>query len=302
LVSSNHTMKPHARSGRAMGLFASLGLLGVCIQAATVQAQQLDAALPRAPNGYWSTGKPRLFVSARNELGAPYAKPYFSAGYGMPHWIWTGVDVNAIMTMEFVQAYAGVRASSPILDFAFGVRDTASFGKHMLVPADRYTKLDLLDGPGPIAHYWAWEAEAVAIAPLPHAAVVADFVIVRTLDVPKGREIYEESYRAIVKNPLFYVLRAAAVARFLNEDCLKVGVLSEFVFGTGRDKPVVRVGPAGSLQVTDHLEVNAVLTLAVSSPDDLGLSLGAYGVAGVRYRWATGESDPKWPWQGQIIP
>jgi hypothetical protein len=97
-------------------------------------------------------------------------------------------------------------------------------------------------------------------------------------------------------------LRVAAVARFLNEQSLKVGVLSEYVFGTGRGKVVVRLGPAGSLQLTDHIEINATLTLAVSGPDHLGLVLGAYGVAGIRYRWATGERQPKLPWSGAVIP
>ena len=43
--------------------------------------------------------------------------------------------------------------------------------------------------------------------------------------------------------------------------------------------------------------------------DQLGLShaqsgmvLGAYGVAGVRYRWATGETRPELPWAGDFIP
>jgi hypothetical protein len=279
-----------------------LSIIATWALAAQVHAQESANNTARPENGYWSAGKPRLFVAARPELGTPYAKPYVSLGYGMPHWIWTGIDVNAIATFEFVQAYAGVRAATPILDLAFGMRDTASYGKPFLSPADSFSHSAVVDAPGAKARYWAWEAEAVAVAPLPHSGVIADFIMVRTLDVPKGEYVYDESYRAVVKNPLFYVLRVAAVARFLNEDSFKVGVLSEFVFGTGRDKPVVRVGPAGALQLTDHLEINAALTLAVSSPDDLGLALGAYGVAGVRYRWATGEPDPKLPWRGNIIP
>jgi len=42
--------------------------------------------------------------------------------------------------------------------------------------------------------------------------------------------------------------------------------------------------------------------MAVYSPDDLGLALGAYGVAGLRYQWATGERAPKAPWAGHFIP
>ena len=176
-------------------------------------------------------------------------KPYFSAGYGLPHWIWAGVDVNAISTLEFIQGYAGVRASTPLLDLAFGVRDTLSFGKPFLAPAASFTRDDVLDASGPKARYWAWEAEVVAVAPLPHSALLLDFIAVRTLDVPAQTYVYEESYRAVVAKPLFAVLRIAAVARLMREDALKVGVLTEYVFGTGRDKNVVRVGPAGVLQL-----------------------------------------------------
>jgi hypothetical protein len=235
-------------------------------------------------------------------VGTPYLKPYLSFGYGMPHWIWAGVDVNAITTLEFAQVYAGVRASSPIVDLAFGVRDTKSFGKPFLVPAGSFVRDDVLGGDSPGSRYWAWEAEAVAVLPLPYSALLFDFIAVRTLDVPDNRYLYEESYRAVVAKPFFAVLRVAAVARLLRDDALKVGVLSEWVFSTGRGRDVLRVGPAGALTLTDHLEALATLTLAAVSPDSLGLSLGAYGVAGLRYRWATGEPRAELPWKGELVP
>lgn len=261
-----------------------------------------EAEHERPKNGYWSVGEPRWFVSAKPELGTPYAKPYISFGYGMPHWLWTGIDINSIVTPDLLQVYGGVRASSPILDLAFGIRDTWSFGKHFLTPAPSYSADDLSRGPLPIARYWAWEAEAVAVAPLPHAALIADFILVHTLDVPAATNLFEESYRAVISDSLFCTLRIAAVARLLREESLRAGVLGEVVFETGRDRPVYRIGPALSLQLTDHLEANAVLTLAVSSPDRLGLVTGAYGVAGLRYRWATGEPKPKAPWSGMFLP
>jgi hypothetical protein len=256
----------------------------------------------RPENGYWSEGEPRFFISTKSDLGTPYLKPYFSAGYGLPHWIWAGVDVNSITTLEFTQIYGGVRASTPILDLAFGVRDTWSFGKPFLEPAQSFSRSDVLDAPGDKARYWAWEAEVVAIAPLPHSALVADFIANRTLDVPAGKYVYDESYRAVVAKPFFAIMRVAAVARLLNEDALKIGVLGEYVFENGRDSNVFRIGPAGALQITDHLEAQGTLTLCAYSPDNLGLTLGAYGVAGLRYRWATGERDPKLPWRGMVIP
>src|SRR6266545_5193816 len=179
----------------------------------------------RPENGYWSVGEPRFFVSTRTEAGVPYTKPYFSAGYGMPHWIWTGVDVNSILTMDCLQLYGGVRAATPIVDLAFGIRDTWSWDKPLLSRRPSFNNSDLSGPAGERARYWAYEAEAVSVIPLPHAAIVGDFIAVGALDVPKGAYFYDESYRAISANSLFFVMRVAAVARFLNENSLKVGVL-----------------------------------------------------------------------------
>jgi hypothetical protein len=256
----------------------------------------------RPENGYWSVGKPRWFVSAKPEAGAIFLKPYVSFGYGMPHWIWAGLDFNTIVTSEMFQAYAGVRAATPILDLAFGVRDTWSFSKRFVEPADSYSRYSVYDSPGAVARYWAWEAEAVAIAPLPHSALLANLIVVGMLDVPEGQAVYDESYRGVINDSVYFALRVAAVARLLRESALKVGVLSEFLLGTGRDQAVVRIGPAGSLQLTDHFEINAMATLVVSSPDSLGLSLGTYAMAGVKYRWATGETRAALPWSEPVIP
>jgi hypothetical protein len=254
------------------------------------------------PNGYWSVGEPRWFLAARPEIGTPYAKPYLSVGYGMPHWLWLGVDVNAILTLEMAQAYAGVRASAPVLDLALGIRDTWSFDKGSMLPAQRFTREDVFDENLQRSRYWALEAEGVGIVPLPYAGLIANVIVVRTLDVPEDRYIYDESYRAIVAKPLFVTLRLAAVARFFNEYSVRVGALTEHVFETGRSEPVWRVGPIASVQITDHLEAMAGFTIAVASPDDLGLSLGAYGTGGLRWRWATEEEKPEAPWQGRFIP
>jgi hypothetical protein len=256
---------------------------------------------PRPVNGYWSEGVPRWFVSSKSDVGGVYVKPYLSVGYGLPHWIWLGADLNAITTLEFAQVYTGARASSPILDFAFGVRDTYSYGKTFLDPQVTFVADDVTR-PGSNARYWAWEAEGVAVAPLPHSAILVNYVAVGMIDVPEDRYVYEESYRAIVASAFFRGFRAAVVLRVLGEDALKIGVLSELITSTGRSRSVFRKGPAAALQLTDHVEMLGTLSVALASPDRLGLALGAYGVAGFRYRWATGESAPKWPWKGLRVP
>jgi hypothetical protein len=262
-----------------------------------------EAVVPevRPENGYWSESHARWFISTKSDLGL-YLKPYFSAGFGMPHWIWAGMDVNGIVTSELSQVYVGARAASPVFDLAFGVRDTLSWDKPFLLPQATYTANDVLNADGSRARYWAWEAEVVGIAPLPYSAILLNVIAVGMLDVPRDRYVYDESYRAIIGSQSYQILRAATVARLLREDALKVGLLYELLVSAGREKDVFRLGPAASLQLTDHLEAVAALSIAVHSPDSLGLLLGTYGLAGLRYRWATGERKPEFPWRGRLVP
>lgn len=277
-------------------------LLGVSPRLARAVEPNATAPGKRPEYGYFSLGEPRWFISSQSDLGTPYLKPFLSAGYGMPHWIWAGVDVNAVLTMEMVHTYAGLRASSPLLDLSFGVRDTWSFYRPLLVPAATYSYSDVQDAPGGNARYAVWEAEAVGVVPLPHSALIADLIAVKMLDLPASRYVYEESYRAVVADGLYAVLRLIAVARLLNEDALKIGAMGEHLFGTGHGKPVSRLGPVVILQLTDHLQALGTITFPIISPDTLGPILGSYAIAGLRYRWATGELDPKLPWEGPLIP
>lgn len=283
-----------------MAAVAAIAIAGLPSRAWAVAAAEPPLEF-RPANGYWSKGAPRWFVSSKSDLGALYLKPYFSVGYGLPHWMWAGVDVNATTTIEFGQVYGGVRASLPVLDLAFGVRDALSYWKNFLDPQATYVSADL-GGPGKNARYWAWEAEAVGIIPLPHSAILLNYIAVGLPDLPPDKYLYEETYRAIVADRFFQVFRVAAVARLLREDALKVGVLTELITSTGRGQNVFRMGPAAALQLTDHLEALGTLSVAVSSPDRLGLTLGAYGLAGLRYRWATGEPAPRLPWRGPMVP
>jgi hypothetical protein len=296
------------RRARSLLLISAAWVFTAVAHAAPPESPESDEAPTPAPtaegsrpeNGYWSVGDPRWFVSTKSDLGL-YAKPYFSAGYGMPHWIWAGIDVNAISTIEMGQVYAGVRGATPVFDLAFGFRNTYAYGKPFLEPRSTYSSDQVDDAPGQNAHYWAWEADAVGFVPLPHSAIMLEFIAVGVLDAPRDRYLYEESYRLVIGDSNYMVWRAATVARILKEDALKVGLLYEWLVATGRDQNVFRMGPAFSFQITDHLEAVGCLSVVLHSPDSLGLVLGSYGLAGLRYRWATGERVPELPWRGALI-
>jgi hypothetical protein len=223
-------------------------------------------------------------------------------GYGMPNWISATVEASSIVTLDLGQVAGTIRATLPILDLSLLIRDTWSWDKPWLNPADSYTRHTVIDAPGPNARYTALEGEVDAIAPLPHAALVAAFIFVKVLDAPPNKYLYEENYRVVTRNTLFYVLRLAAVARFFGENSAKLGLLSELAVHTGRDGVVFRMGPIVAVQLTDHLQAQAGATVMLSSPDHLGLTLGAYGVAGIQLKYATGEPKPALPWNEKFIP
>ena len=111
-----------AAPGRCRRACLAVCTLALCALALPVHAQAPTehATDPnyRPENGYWSEGVLRWFVSTKSELGTVYTKPYFSFGYGLPHWIWAGVDVNAILTTSVAEVYAGARVTSPVLDLS----------------------------------------------------------------------------------------------------------------------------------------------------------------------------------------
>jgi hypothetical protein len=275
---------------------------GALAQSQDTKPDQSTEKEKRPENGYWSEGTPRFFLATRTELGLPYAKPYFSVGYGLPHWIWAGIDVNAIITMEVIEVFGGLRLASPVFDVSYGIRDNWSFGKSFLPKVDTYNSSIVFNSPGPRVQYWASELDALALIPLPYSALGVNFVMVHVFDLPANSALYEESYRLVTHTKTFYMLRFVALARIMNESAVRFGVLTEYGFGTGRSEGVWRVGPIFSVQLTDHLQFNGGVTVKVASPDALGLTLGAFGTAGFRYTWATGERRPELPWKGELIP
>lgn len=301
-------MRRHLATALRLCLGLGLGIAGLALLAGPAHAVEISAPVtPSAAklppeNGPYSVGPPRWFVSTKSDLGIGYAKPYFSFGYGMPHWIWAGIDLSAVTTYEMAQPYAGIRGATPVFDLAVGLRHTWSFTRPLLDPDDKYSEAEVERAGGDSAKYWAWEVEVVGILPLPHSALIGNLAAVGFLDTPSEKYVYDESYRTIIASTTYSVLRLGAVARLLNRKALKLGVIADYVFQNGREKNVVRAGPVFALSLTDHTEVLGVLTSVIESPDALGFFLGSYGVLGLRYRWATGESDPELPWAGPLIP
>lgn len=243
----------------------------------------------------WSDGEPRLFVSARLELGL-YMKPQVAVGYGKPYWLWVGMEAYPMSTLSFGAGYAGVRAVLPFADLRVGARDTFSYYRTFLTPADRFVAgdVDSLHG-GLNARYATLEAELVTALPIPTGYVVFSVAAYDAFDAPREKYLYEESLRGVMRPPYIAGGRLAYVMGFGRADFVKIGLLGEAVLLVGREATIWRVGPVAEITLTDHLDAQAALTGVVSSPDALGTWDGPFGVLGLVYRWASGDPHPAFP-------
>lgn len=242
----------------------------------------------------WDQGHARPFVAARIDAGPTYGKALVALGYGRPHWIWAGVEAFPIITTDFEAAYAGVRASLPFFDVAFGYRQNRSFTHGALAPAATYTKGDVDNAPGSRTRYLAWELEISGVLPIAHGFAVFAVNVDKVLDPPAGMNLFEESTRVVIAPPWVYETRLGWVYSF-GDGTFKAGAIGEYLVVPGRPYNVIRAGPALLYTLTEHLELLGFLTVPVASPDSLGPILGAFGTGGIRYKWATGEARPAFP-------
>jgi hypothetical protein len=111
------------------------------------------------------------------------------------------------------------------------------------------------------------------------------------LDAPDGQAVFSEFFRYTAHEPRVFLCHTAWWWRFL-EDSLLVGPAADLAVTPGRD-PVVRVGGAVLLALGPHLSIDVIGTLPVTSPDpQLGALFQAWGIAVLRWKWATGDPRP----------
>lgn len=249
-----------------------------------------DAPSERPPglDGHWSHGEPRPFVSGRVDAGVPYVKPQVAVGYGKPHDTFVAVEAFGITTNTFGAGYVGARFELPFLWVTAGGRYTSSYVRSFLDPRASFTAADVEARNGKDARYWAFDVDVGGYLPAPRGAIIWNALATGVAGAP-GAFLFEESARAVIAAPWVFTGRLGYVALVGPKGVGKVGVLGELIHVPGRDAQIGRVGPIVSVKLTDHLDALAALTLVVSSPDRLGPTLGAWGVGGLRWSWATGD-------------
>jgi hypothetical protein len=276
-----------------------LTLAAFCALGAALVPALAHADAPGAPAppklGYWADTTPRWFVAGRLE-GGLYLKPQIFLGYGQPHWIWAGVEAYPVTTATFAGGYAGLRFSLPIFDVKLGVRDSFSFNRSYLAPKAAYVASDVSHAHDhPHVRYTTAEGTLNGVVPLPGSYLILAVDAYYLPDVPAGFDMYEEALRVVTRAPWLVGSKLAYVVRLGENGFIKVGGLGEAIAVPKRDAVTLRVGPAGLVNLTDHLDLLFALSLPVASPDRLGIFEGSWGVLGVSYAWATGDEHPHFP-------
>jgi hypothetical protein len=286
---SRPAWKKTARSCAAFGFSALLGH-----RSALAEPKAELQPAEKTKLSYWEDGDPRWFAASRTELGL-YAKQQIAVGYGMPYWANTSVEAFVMSTTSFAAGYAGLRGSLPFLDLRIGARDTYAYSRSFLPVKDHYDSADVSEPRGPRARYLSLETELTATLPAFAGYIFPVVTIYRIVDAPEGQYLFDESLRGILKPPWIMGFRLGYVKNFGHDDFLKAGVLVEYIVLPGRPDNIVRVGPAATVKLTDHLDAQGTITFVIASPDSLGIWSGPFGVLGVVYRWATGDKHPAFP-------
>jgi hypothetical protein len=263
---------------------ASLCLVFGLSLAAPARAQQ--AAEPQKKYSAWQSEEYTPFIASASDLGIVYFRPHLTAGWGAPFWQFVGVDAYAISTNSFAAGYVGWRASLPWLDVQWGYRRTYAYNRQFLTPRDKYDDGDLdLPEDGERSSYEVIELEITPAVPLFGGAAFAE-IHPMWIFAPRDRHVYEEVLRAVADSYFAMRTRLGYVYSFGTDGNIKVGGMVEYVVLPQRPGNVTRVGPVALISVSKSLEILGTTTIPISSPDDLGIYQGSYGLLGIRYRFA----------------
>ncbi|HEX6766535.1 MAG TPA: hypothetical protein VF103_13675 [Polyangiaceae bacterium] len=239
---------------------------------------------------YWELGRTRPFLAGNIELGYPYLRPRFTAGYGRPFWSWVGAEAYPVLAFGGVGQYFGVGAAIPGFTLRGGGRFFFPFSRTLLVPSDHYTRADLDLAQGPKAEYLAYEGEATWTAPLFAGSIYGVLTGYRVSRVPPDYYFFEDNLKVVMKPPYVWRGRLGYLLALSRNGAIRVGIAGDVIGLPGRDEFVVRAGFLGSVSISAELEAQVSLIPVLVSPDSLGIAGGDFGQLGIRYRFATGST------------
>lgn len=256
------------------------------LQTAHLAAQSADdLAEPDAlPSAHWSEAKARPFLAGIVDVGG-LVRGKLMVGYGKPHWMWAGVEAEAVSTSELGLSSVRARIALLIADLAVAYRRTWAYRRGWLTREDSYSDADLLGEPKAAYHSldtWLW-----GIIPVGDGYFDWELEAIRVYGVPRGLDVYEEWLRVPARPPWLVATRLGYAHTFLRGR-LALGALGEWI-KPGERGSWYRAGPLASYAFSSHWDLSGLLTLEVQSPDQLGWFNGVWGTLRARYRFATGE-------------
>jgi len=243
---------------------------------------------------YWEHGRTRPFLGGSVEVGFPYFRPRFAAGYGRPFWSWLGVEAYPALSLGGLGQYFGAAAGVPGLTLRGGGRYFYPFSRSLLTPRAHFTRTDIESVDGPKGDYFALEGEVAATAPLFSGSVFGVLTGYRVSQVLPNYYVFEENLKVVMEPPYVWRARLGYLVALSRNGAIRVGGAGEIIGLPGREEFVIRAGLLASVSISAQLEAQVSLIPVLVSPDTLGLAGGDFGQLGVRYRFATDSTpDPE---------
>lgn len=275
--------------GAALALWASQAFADDAVPAAAPATDPTELR----PGTYWDHQVPRLFVAGHVAVGG-LNRLMLATGYGRPHWLWGGLQFEAMTTTEFGAVYGGLELELLLVNLAVGLRNTWSYSKVSPAVTSSYTEAMVYDDPTrPRAQYQSLDVGLWGYVPagptLGYWEATGSWLPFK----PKDSAVFEEFLRFTLTQSTGGLLRLLWGVRLWNER-ITVGPMVELVGSPGRGA-MVRVGAGLMFVATRHLSVKLNLAVPVISPDQMGWFTQSFAVARLTWSWASGE--PQWGWR-----
>ncbi len=270
-------------------------LAGAVLLLAPSLAAEGSEADPTIESGTssWRGGPARPFVSSAVDVGFRYFRPRVSAGYGLPHDTWGGVDANPIVSPAAIGAYGGVRLAVPIVDLRAGARFFHGLRRSFLPIRHAYDREAIeFRGEGDV-EYVAWEAEASIDVPAGPVLFLSETSVSWAPGIPDDRYVFLESVRVVADDGWVGRQRVGVGIRLAERGALLAAAVAEVVRVPGRDLDVWRGGVLLRFRLFDDLELRGNFVPVLVSRDSLGMVGGDFAHLGIRWLWATEAPGPR---------
>ena len=280
--------------------FVSLLAVGLCLTLVTsfAPAQASPAVLPAASTKAssslvfrpWSTTRPRLFFSARADLGFLFFRPHLAVGYGLPFENWVGAELVPIISSGQVGGYFGLRYRNPWLKLRSGGLLSQSFFFSDLSPQASYDGRDLMTLDGPQQFYTASDSEMTLSLSTPIGKIRSETQAIFLFAKQRRTPVYVATLGAIIGAPFALRQQVRMLYSFERVTGLSVGPAFEVVISPYRDaRPIIRGGAVARFWLYDDLELRTNLMPNLSAPDRLGRQTNHWLQVSARFRWASGQ-------------